>query len=87
VGATPWRFKSSHPHLSLPAGCERAVKEAGPHSVHERLLKALQFGHRHGGVLVRKLYGDPDAALARERVREGFRQAPTAPIPLAATAS
>jgi hypothetical protein len=48
---------------------------------------ALHFGHRDGGELVRKLYGHPDAALARERVREAFRQAPTAPIPLAATAS
>ena len=35
----------------------------------------------------RKLCGHPDAALARERVREAFRQAPAAPIPLAATAS
>jgi hypothetical protein len=48
---------------------------------------ALHFGHQDGGELVRKLYGHPDAALARERVREAFRQAPTAPIPLAATAS
>ena len=48
---------------------------------------ALHFGHRDGGELVRKLYGHPDAGLARERVREAFRQAPTAPIPLAATAS
>ena len=44
-------------------------------------------GHRDGGELVGKPYGHPDAALARERVREAFRQAPTAPIPLAATAS
>ena len=48
---------------------------------------ALHFGHQDGGELVRKVYGHPDAALARERVREAFRQAPTAPIPLAATAS
>jgi hypothetical protein len=27
-------------------------------------------------------YGHPDAAIARERVREAFRQAPTAPVPL-----
>jgi hypothetical protein len=45
---------------------------------------ALQFGHQDGGELVRKLYGHPDAALARERVREAFRQAPAAPIPLVA---
>jgi hypothetical protein len=31
---------------------------------------------------VRKLYGHPDAALARDRVREAFRQAPAAPVPL-----
>ena len=37
---------------------------------------ALHFGHQDGGELVRKLYGHPDAALARERVREAFRQAP-----------
>ena len=45
---------------------------------------ALQFGHRDGGQLVRTTYGHPDAAIARERVREAFRQAPTAPIPLVA---
>ena len=44
---------------------------------------ALQFGHRDGGKLVRTTYGHPDAAIARERVREAFRQAPTAPVPLA----
>ena len=44
---------------------------------------ALHFGHQDGGELVRKLYGHPDAARARERVREAFRQAPTAPVPLA----
>ena len=47
---------------------------------------ALQFGHRDGGELVRKVYGHPDAKIARERVREAFRQAPTAPVPLVATA-
>ena len=31
---------------------------------------ALHFGHQDGGELVRKLYGHPDAALARDRVRE-----------------
>jgi hypothetical protein len=36
------------------------------------------------GELVRKLYGHPDAARARERVREAFRQAPRAPVPLLA---
>jgi hypothetical protein len=47
---------------------------------------ALQFGHQDGGELVRKLYGHPDAALARERVREAFKQAPAAPVPLLAEA-
>src|SRR5262249_41755502 len=37
---------------------------------------AIQFGHQDGDELVRKLYGHPDAAIARERVREAFRQAP-----------
>jgi hypothetical protein len=45
---------------------------------------ALQFGHRHGGELVRKLYGHPDAKIARERVREAFRQAPPTPVLLRA---
>jgi integrase len=45
---------------------------------------ALHFGHQDGGELVRKLYGHPDARLARERVREAFRQAPPAPVPLVA---
>jgi hypothetical protein len=48
---------------------------------------ALQFGHGDGGELVRKLYGHPDAALARQRVREAFRLAPPSPIPLAASGS
>jgi integrase len=45
---------------------------------------ALQFGHQDGGELVRKLYGHPDAALARQRVREAFRQAPPSPVPIRA---
>jgi hypothetical protein len=48
---------------------------------------ALHFGHQDGGELVRKLYGHPDAALARERVREAFRQAPPAPVPLVAASA
>jgi hypothetical protein len=47
---------------------------------------ALHFGHRDGGELVRKTYGHADAALARDRVREAFRQAPSAPVPLATSA-
>ena len=43
---------------------------------------ALNFGHQDGGALVQKLYGHPDEALARERMREAFRQASTAPTPL-----
>jgi hypothetical protein len=48
---------------------------------------APHFGHRDGGELVRKLYGHPDARLARERVREAFRQAPPAPVPLVAASA
>ncbi len=44
---------------------------------------ALPFGHQDGGELVRTTYGHPDAAMARERVRDAFRQAPTAPVSLA----
>jgi integrase len=43
---------------------------------------ALHFGHQDGGELVRKLYGHPDARLARERVREAFRRTQEAPVPL-----
>ena len=43
---------------------------------------ALHFGHQDGGELVRKLYGHPDSRLARERVREAFRQASAVPIPI-----
>jgi integrase len=47
---------------------------------------ALQFGHQDGGELVRTRYGHPDAAIARERVREAFKQAPAPPVPLVAVA-
>ena len=40
---------------------------------------ALHFGHQDGGELVRKLYGHPDAAIAREKIREAFRQGPRRP--------
>jgi hypothetical protein len=43
---------------------------------------ALHFGHQDGGELVRELYVHPHAKLARERVREAFRTAPRAPVPL-----
>ena len=56
------------------------VLELQPHVI------ALHFGHQDGGELVRKNYGHPDARLSRERVREAFRQAPAAPVPLAAGA-
>ena len=46
---------------------------------------AEQLGHRDGGKLVRTTYGHPDARIARERVREAFRQAPTPPLPLVAS--
>jgi hypothetical protein len=54
------------------------VLELPPHVI------ALHFGHQDGGELVRKNYGHPDAAISRQRVREAFRQAPTAPVPLMA---
>jgi hypothetical protein len=38
---------------------------------------ALQLGHDDGGTLVRSLYGHPDAAIARERIREAFRETAT----------
>jgi integrase len=34
---------------------------------------ALQLGHTDGGGLVRRLYGHPDAAIARRRTRDAFR--------------
>jgi integrase len=46
-----------------------ALNVAGlpPHQI------ALQLGHEDGGQLVRELYGHPDAAIARERIREASR--------------
>jgi integrase len=42
---------------------------------------AAQFGHRDGGRLIRELYGHPDAAIARQRIREAFREvAPVAAL-------
>jgi hypothetical protein len=35
---------------------------------------ALQLGHDDGGRLVRELYGHPDAAIARKRTRDAFRE-------------
>jgi integrase len=37
---------------------------------------AAQLRHSDGGTLVRELYGHPDAAIARERIRAAFREAP-----------
>jgi integrase len=48
------------------------VLELPPHVI------ALQLGHDDGGELVRRLYGHPDAAIARERTRQAFRD--VAPI-------
>jgi hypothetical protein len=45
------------------------------------------IGHQDSGELVRKLYGHPDATLARERVREAFRRHHPLPVPLLATGS
>jgi integrase len=38
---------------------------------------AAQLRHTDGGTLVRELYGHPDAAIARERIRVAFRATPT----------
>jgi integrase len=43
---------------------------------------ALHLGHRDGGELVRTTYGHPDAAIARDKVREAYRSRPTVPTPL-----
>jgi hypothetical protein len=43
---------------------------------------ALHFGHQDGGELVRTNYGHPDEKIARQRVRDAYRQAPPAPVPL-----
>ena len=39
-------------------------------------IVAAQLGHDDGGTLVRELYGHPDAAIARERIRAAFRAVP-----------
>ena len=43
------------------------VKQLPDHDV------AQQLRHDDGGTLVRELYGHPDAAIARERIRAAFR--------------
>ena len=53
-----------------------------------RMQIALQLGHQDGGRLVRELYGHPDAAIARERLREAVRSMPSiAALPVAATSA
>jgi hypothetical protein len=56
------------------------VLELQPHVI------ALHVGHQDGGELVRTNYGHTDAKIARERVRDAFKQALAAPVPLVATA-
>jgi hypothetical protein len=65
-------------------GSLSSLSRAGSERRDSALLRLVRMGHRDGGDLVRKLYGHPDAALARERVREAFRQAPPTPVPLTA---
>jgi integrase len=44
---------------------------------------AMQLRHDDGGTLVRELYGHPDAAIARERIRAVFREvAPVVALPV-----
>jgi hypothetical protein len=38
-------------------------------------IVAQQLRHDDAGTLVRELYGHPDAAIARERIRAAFREA------------
>lgn len=58
------------------------VLELPPHVI------ALQLGHDDGGQLVRELYGHPDAAIARQRLREAVRSMPPiAALPVAADAA
>jgi hypothetical protein len=43
---------------------------------------AQQLRHDDGGTLVRELYGHPDAAIARERIRAAFRdEVPVTALP------
>ena len=49
---------------------------------------AAQLRHDDGGTLVRELYGHPDAAIARERIRAAFRKsAPVVALPQSHAAS
>jgi alkylhydroperoxidase/carboxymuconolactone decarboxylase family protein YurZ len=58
------------------------ILEIPPHQI------ALQLGHTDGGRLVRELYGQPDAAIAREKIREAVRSvAPVAAFPAVADAA
>jgi hypothetical protein len=62
--------------------CKTALYEATRHYFAWYLLNvlelpdhvvAVQLRHDDGGTLVRELYGHPDAAIARERIRAAFR--------------
>jgi hypothetical protein len=64
-----------HPSL-LRLVCFRYVLELYARDI------AHHFGQQDGGELVRRLYGHPDARLARDRVREAFTQAPASPVPM-----
>jgi integrase len=57
------------------------VLELPPHVI------ALHLGHQDGGELVRTTYGHPDAAIARDRMRAAFAEAPVAPVSLPVTAA
>ena len=58
------------------------VLDLPPHQI------ALQLGHQDDGRLVRELYGHPDAAIARQRLREAVRSmSPVAALAVVAQAS
>lgn len=75
-------------HLGTACGTtvyvERGTDQLAAVAVVEASTAEAISSHRDGGELVRKLYGHPDARLARDRVREAFQQAPPTPAPLVA---
>lgn len=54
--------------LDQAAADARKQLELPPHQI------ALQLGHADRGRLVRELYGHPDAAIAREHIRQAVRE-------------
>jgi hypothetical protein len=63
-----------------PAGAGQQRKRPVVAAEHQRLAGALHLGHQDGGTLVRTTYGRPDERLARDRIREAYRDRPAVPI-------